>query len=221
MNIDADFKKTMTQIAVETGKPKPTEAEINDYLDAFIAPYGLRLKRRTLHDQSRKEAAFHEAGHFVAALHYEPLWVRAKIFGTTDGLDIATYRVHGQTEYSLLGGDDPLSLAVVSWAGGLAGALCHRPVKKWQQENLTSLWQNIRRLHSSPQDKIMVDAYPNKKRSFTTAAEIVFQDRAAIAKLARILIKTGGASTMYRPSNNVISRPAGSSRRKNESDPAP
>ena len=137
-----------------------------------------------------REAAFHEAGHFIVARHYR-VSGDAMVFSTGKGsLSAKFYR--GQ--YRILRKPDNLSpykRAVIAWAGPVAERLADEDLDTWN-EGLQELYYNLEMMvEESASDQRLIDGWPDTWRTFHRAATIIERCHDELNQIARMLMLNG------------------------------
>lgn len=110
---------------------------------------GTRRTRRQVLDMDREWAAYHEAGHFVAARHFSAFSVESRIWETQEGPSCEDNGVVGTTEFFAMRGASDFRFAVVAWAGCLAEELVDRIFEEWK-DDLWWFWEASGELDISP-----------------------------------------------------------------------
>ena len=138
--------------------------------------------------EHKRDCAFHEAGHCVAAAHFELTW-RSYI-----------WRVHkklrwGEMFYSGITyrqATTNFNEAVIGWAG---------PIAELQQDGelpyalSPELFKDELGGELSPSDDASIKCHRQKQRTFDTAANIIRDHWHDLEKIARRLIRQGHAGT--------------------------
>jgi len=145
-------------------------------------------KNMTMAAEHKRDCAFHEAGHCVAAAHFELTW-RSSI-----------WRVHkklrwGERFYSGITfrqTTTKFNEAVIGWAGPIAelqqdGELPYALDPELVKDELGG--------ELSPSDAASINCHRQKQRTFETAANIIRDHRHDLEKIERRLLRQGHAES--------------------------
>jgi hypothetical protein len=128
----------------------------------------------------KTRAAFHEAGRFIAAKHFEVAQV-TQIWSI--GYPILRYA--GRTTYTKT---SPFNESVIGWSGGLGEMMQDKTLPQWEKECETVLEMfNANELTKADTD--LINRHGDKRKTFKAAIKILAQNFKQVAEVAQILVE--------------------------------
>ena len=152
---------------------------------------GMTLDLIEREKEDLKEAAYHEAGHYIVAEYYKLEGIRAKIFKTIGGgIDNRFYR--GQCGYHVLSLArlTPYKRAVMSWAGIVAEGLAENwiTLDEWRETLEDVYYCHEGGDDMSPSDWAGIEGYPNIYRTFNASCRIIEKRYERLLEVAFLLM---------------------------------
>lgn len=148
-----------------------------------------RLNKREWEARDKRNAAFHEAGHYIAAKHFG-LFSFACLYRVPNPTEHErTYR--GRTTYQRT---TPFREAVIGWSGPIAEYLADSDLETWPDEDLETFEDCHCYEQYSATDEQAMHAHPQRWRAIKTAWRIVVTRRVEVVAAANAMLRKGLAS---------------------------